>query len=47
MIKKLKDRFDFLWTPSYPGMLTLMWLCILLALGEIALITVSIINEIR
>jgi len=39
-----KKRFDFLWTPSYPGMLTLMWLCILLAIVQIITIVLIIIN---
>jgi hypothetical protein len=32
-MKRLKEQLDFLWTPSYPGMLLLMWLCILLAIA--------------
>jgi hypothetical protein len=43
-METFKKRFDFLWIPSYPGMLTLMWMCILLAIAEIITIVLISIN---
>ena len=47
MIKTLKDKLDFLWTPSYPGMLGIMWLCILLAIAIGTETILLILNEIK